>query len=284
MRSDPGPVDAAELPALLDLARTAASAAGELVHHRRPARVTVAATKSSPTDVVTEMDQAAEQLLRDLLGQARPDDGVLGEEAGLQPGTSGLTWVLDPIDGTVNYLYGLLPYAVSVALVSGDPMEDGGWQPLVGCVHAPATGQIWTAAAGLGAWLDGRSLRIPPSPALDRALIGTGFGYQSDRRRSQARVLAELLPQIRDVRRMGSAAIDICLVAGGQLDAYYERGVHVWDVAAAALVLTEAGGRLRGIDGRPPSEYLTIAAAAPLADQLAEVLSGLGAGRDQGLA
>jgi myo-inositol-1(or 4)-monophosphatase len=270
-----------ELDGLLDLARSAALAAGELVHGRRPARVTVEATKSSPTDVVTAMDRAAEQLLRDRIGAARPHDGVLGEEAGLEPGTSGLTWVLDPIDGTVNYLYGLLPYAVSVALVAGDPSVDGGWTPVVGCVHAPATDQTWSAVIGRGAWLDGRRLRIPtPTAALDRALVGTGFGYLPVRRRSQARVLAELLPQVRDVRRMGSAAIDICLVAGGELDAYYERGVHVWDVAAASLVLTEAGGVMVGIADRPAGEDLTIAAAQPLAGILAGTLSALEAGRD----
>lgn len=271
----------AELDDLLELARTAAVAAGRLVHDRRPARVTVTATKSSPTDVVTAMDQAAEELLRELLGAARPQDGVLGEEAGLQPGTSGLTWVLDPIDGTVNYLYGLLPYAVSVALVDGDPSVEGAWTPVLGCVHAPATGQTWTAATGRGARLDGRELRIPTPPAaLDLALVGTGFGYLPERRRSQARVLAELLPQVRDVRRMGSAAIDICLVAGGELDAYYERGVHVWDVAAAAVVLTEAGGVLTGIDGRPASEHLTVAAAPELAGALARLLESLDAGSD----
>jgi myo-inositol-1(or 4)-monophosphatase len=273
----PGPAD---LPGLLELARRAALSAGELVHDRRPARVEVTATKSSPTDVVTAMDQAAEQLLREILGAARPTDGLLGEEAGLEPGSSGLTWVLDPIDGMVNYLSGLQPYAVSVALVSGDPTVDGGWHPVLGCVHAPATGQTWTAAAGLGAWLDGRPLRIPTAPALDRALVATGFGYLLDRRRSQARVLAEMVPLVRDIRRMGSAAIDICLVAGGELDAYYERGVHVWDVAAAWVVLAEAGGVMIGIDGLPPSEHMTVAAAQPLAGQLAAVLSGFDAGRD----
>lgn len=266
----------AEVTSLMSLAERAARRAGELVHRRRPARLEVT-TKSTPTDVVTEMDRAAEDLLRQILLQARPGDALLGEEAGLQPGSSGLTWVLDPIDGTVNYLYGLHEYVVSVAVVRGDAQADGGFEPVAGCVHAPATGETWTAGAGAGAFLDGRRLALGQPPALAQALIGTGFGYAAQRRAEQAQVVAALLPQVRDIRRIGCAALDLCLVATGRLDGYYERGLHPWDLAAGLLIVREAGATVTGLGGRPPGEGMVVAARDPLAAALRSRLEELDA-------
>ncbi len=271
---------AAGVAALRDLAEQVARSAGDLVRTAAAGRVRVEDTKSSPSDVVTSADRAAEALLRDLLGRARPDDGILGEEGTGAAGRSGLTWVLDPIDGTVNFVYGIRAYAVSVAVVEGTPGRAGEWSPVAGCVHDAATGETWTAGRGLGAAVDGVPLRDAPPPALDGALVGTGFGYLSDRRRAQARVVADLLPRVRDIRRIGAASLDLCHVAAGRLDAYYERGLNVWDFAAAALVATESGAHVRGPGGGPPSGELLVAARPPLVDVLGAELDRLGAGRD----
>jgi len=266
----------ADVPRLMALAERAARAAGALVHGQRPDRLEVD-TKSSPTDVVTQMDTAAEDLLREVLAAARPGDGLFGEEGGRRPGRSGLTWVVDPIDGTVNYLYGLPAYAISVAVVRGDPAVPGAWESIAGCVHAPALGETWTAGRGEGAFLDGRRLRMAEPPQLPGALIGTGFGYRAARRRHQAGVVAQVLPQVRDIRRIGCAALDLCLLASGRLDAYYERGLNPWDMAAGQLVVTEAGGRVRGLGRTPPSEAMVVAGRDPLVDRLAQLLADLDA-------
>lgn len=264
---------------LVALAEQAARAAGDLVRDERPDALEVESTKTSPVDVVTAMDTAAEALLLRHLLAARPDDGVLGEEGGLRSGTSGLTWVVDPIDGTVNYLYGIPSYAISVAVVSGQP-DPAGWTVLAGCVHNPATGETWTAGAGTGAFLDGRPVRGPQEVGLDVALVGTGFGYVRERRRRQAQVVAALLPDVRDIRRAGAASLDLCAVASGRLDAYYERGLAPWDQAAGSLVAREAGARVTGARGLHPSADLVVAAAPRLHDVLARRLDELGADRD----
>jgi myo-inositol-1(or 4)-monophosphatase len=264
---------------LVALAERVALAAGALVRDGRPDRVQVASTKTSPVDVVTAMDTAAEALLLEQLLAARPDDGLLGEEGGLRAGTSGLTWVVDPIDGTVNYLYGIPAYAVSVAVVQGQP-EPAGWTVLAGCVHNPQTGETWTATAGGGAFLDGRRLEGPAEVPLDRALVGTGFGYVAERRRQQATVLQQLLPRVRDIRRAGSAALDLCALATGRLDAYYERGLQPWDQAAGVLVAREAGARVTGPRGLHPGEDLVVGAAPRLQAELLGLLDELGAERD----
>ncbi|UZN05036.1 inositol monophosphatase family protein [Cellulomonas sp. S1-8] len=274
--SAPLSAHSAAVPALVAVAQEVARAAGSLVRDGRPADLGVAATKSSAVDVVTAMDLASEELVRAMLARLRPDDGILGEEGGHEPGTSGVTWVVDPIDGTVNYLYGLPAYAVSVAAVVGEPTP-ATWTVLAGCVHAPETGETWTAGRGRGATLDGRRLTLADAPALDRCLLGTGFGYVAERRRSQARVLAVLLPQVRDVRRIGAAAIDLCQVATGRLDLYYERGLQPWDLAAAALVVTEAGGVVRGLRGLPAGPDMVVAGSAERVAELVTKLEELGA-------
>jgi myo-inositol-1(or 4)-monophosphatase len=261
---------------LLALAERAARAAGDLVRDGRRDDLAVSATKSSPTDVVTEMDTAAESLLARILLTERPEDGLLGEEGGLRPGTSGLTWVVDPIDGTVNYLYRVPAYAVSVAVVAGEP-DPQTWTVLAGCVHNPETGETWTATRGGGARLNGRPVPGPEEVAMSQALVGTGFGYTVERRRRQAQVVATLLPRVRDIRRFGAASLDLCAVATGRLDAYYERGLKPWDLAAGGLVAEESGARLAGLGGLLAGESMVVAAAPLLTGELGRLLTEAGA-------
>ncbi|MBU4214785.1 MAG: inositol monophosphatase [Actinobacteria bacterium] len=265
---------------LRDIAERVARRAGDLVRDGRPDRVEVAATKSSPQDVVTAMDLASEALLRDLLGAARPGDGVLGEEGGFTPGRTGVTWVVDPIDGTVNYLYGLANYAVMVAavLMPDDGVPDPAtWTVLASCVHAPGDGRTFTAGRGAGSWLDGRRLELREPGPLDLCLVGTGFGYRREVRELQGRVLAELLPQVRDIRRLGSAGLDLCTLATGGLDLYFERGLQPWDLAAPSLVVTEAGGQVSGLRGLAAGQVMTVAGHPVRTGELMAVLEGAGA-------
>jgi myo-inositol-1(or 4)-monophosphatase len=233
--------------------------------------VVVAATKSSDVDPVTVMDRASEDLLREMIAAERPDDAILGEEGDDVAGTSGLTWVLDPIDGTVNYLYGVASWAVSVAVVAGPP-EPASWTVLAGCVHSVADGRTWSAGLGEGATRDGEPIRVGTPTSLGASLVGTGFGYDAARRSHQAQVLAQVLPKIRDIRRLGSAAIDLCLLADGSLDLYYERGLNPWDMAAGAVVATEAGAVVTGLRGGPATNAMTVAGPAELVAQLAAIL------------
>jgi myo-inositol-1(or 4)-monophosphatase len=223
------------------------------------------------------MDQRAQDLLRDRLHAARPQDGFFGEEEGGSATRSSLTWVVDPIDGTVNYLYAIPAYAVSVAAVVGDPTTPGAWAPVAGAVLNPVTGELFSAAVGQGARLrvDGgepQRLRVGPAPETGQALAGTGFGYDPRRRAWQARLLVEVLPQVRDIRRIGSAALDICAVAAGTLDCYFERGLNPWDMAAAWLVLVEAGGSFTGLAGGPPDPWMVVGAAEPLHGRLEQLV------------
>lgn len=265
---------------LLGLAVEAARAAGRLIVDERPATVGVEVTKSSPTDVVTVMDQASERLLREVLLGARPDDGLLGEEGGSVTGTSGLTWVVDPIDGTVNYLYGIPAYAVSVAVVTGDPSDDAGHEVVAGCVHDPVSGATFTATLGGGAFLDGAPVRCTDVDDLGQALLATGFGYQAERRAHQARLVQQLLPQVRDIRRIGSAALDLCMVACGRVDSYLERGLQPWDLAAGGLVAREAGALVTGLGDAAAGNALVVAAGPRLHALLQEAVRDLGPDRD----
>lgn len=264
---------------LRTLAEHLARSAGSLVREGRPDRVDVAATKTSEVDPVTAMDLAAEEHLRSLLAEHRPDDGVLGEEEGLVPGSTGITWVLDPIDGTVNYLYGLPAYAISVGVVVGDP-DPAYWTPVAGAVHAVPLDITYTAGLGLGATKDGAPLRVNAPRSLATSLVGTGFGYTVQRRTVQAQVLAELLPRVRDIRRIGSAALDLCRIAEGSLDVYFERGLNPWDIAAGQLIVREAGGVVTGLRGAPAGVEMTVAGPADSVSALAELLRQWGADRD----
>ncbi|WP_432253376.1 inositol monophosphatase family protein [Streptomyces sp. HNM1019] len=258
---------------LLETALEAARAAGDLLRDGRPADLGVAATKSSPIDVVTEMDIAAEKLITDLLARRRPQDGVLGEEGASSEGSSGVRWVIDPLDGTVNYLYGLPSWAVSIAAE-----KDG--ETVAGVVIAPVRGETFHAVLGGGAWRNGERVHCRAAAPLEESLIGTGFGYVRERRIGQARVLGGLLPRVRDIRRGGSAAIDLCDVACGRLNGYYERGLNPWDFAAGALIAREAGALTGGRPGVPASTELTIAAAPGLFEPLRGLLDDLGAWHD----
>ncbi|MEV0940207.1 inositol monophosphatase family protein [Micromonospora wenchangensis] len=252
---------------LLGIAVAVAREAAGTAARMRAEGVSVAATKSTATDVVTAADRAVERQVLAALRAVRPDDVVLGEEyGGAEAGTGGVRWVVDPIDGTVNYLYGLPYCAVSLAAE-----VDG--RVVAGVVRNVSTGEEWTATAGGGAWRDGRRLRCSTETELGQALVATGFGYDAGRRRHQARVVAELIGDVRDIRRMGAAALDLCLAAEGRVDAYYEKGLAAWDLAAGGLVAAEAGLQVTGLDGRPAGPDLVIAAPpalfAPLHTRLA---------------
>ncbi|MEU7019438.1 inositol monophosphatase family protein [Streptomyces sp. NPDC046203] len=261
------------LSELLDLALEAGRRAGALLRDGRPDDLTVARTKTSAIDVVTEMDIAAEKLITGFLAEHRPEDGVLGEEGASTPGTSGIRWIVDPLDGTVNYLYGLPTWAVSIAAE-----RDG--ETLVGVVEVPLRRETFHAVRGGGAWLGERRLAVRPSPELGQALVATGFGYLQERRAHQADVAQRLIPLVRDIRRAGSAAIDLCDVAAGRLDAYYERGLNPWDYAAGDLIAREAGALTGGRPGDRPSGELTLAAPEGIFGVLQEFLEDAGAWHD----
>lgn len=271
---------AAVITELTSIAERIARMAGQLILEGRRSPVEVASTKSSAVDVVTAMDTASEKLLREMLAELRPLDGILGEEEGSSAGSSGITWVIDPIDGTVNYLYGIPAYAVSVAAVTGPPRPDA-WTVVAGCVHSVADGRVWTAGLGQGAQCDGSPVQVNDPVPLAQSLLGTGFGYTADRRRGQARVVAALLPQVRDIRRIGSAALDLCTLASGGLDLYYERGLQPWDLAAASLVAQEAGALVLGLRGAPADEAMTVAGPEPAVRTLVALLEELDADRDE---
>lgn len=219
------------------------------------------------------MDIASEKLITGFLAEHRPDDGFLGEEGASVTGTSGVRWVIDPVDGTVNYLYGLPSWAVSIAAE-----KDG--ETVAGVVAAPMRGETYRAVLGGGAYRDGERLHHRPAPPLSQALVATGFGYLAERRAGQAEVVRTLLPRVRDIRRGGSAAIDLCDVACGRLDAYYERGLNPWDLAAGELIAREAGALTGGRPGEAASGELTLAASPALFEQLQPLLDELGAWHD----
>jgi myo-inositol-1(or 4)-monophosphatase len=261
---------------LLAIARRIALTVAETALEERRRGIAVEATKSTPTDVVTAVDRDTEARIRSMILDARPDDGIFGEEDDTHVGTSGLNWVVDPIDGTVNLLYDIPAWSVSIAVVDGppDPLH---WSALAGVVVNPVTGEVFEASRGGGARLGDRELRVNDDVELSRALIGTGFGYAVERRRTQAEVLLQVLPRVRDIRRIGSAALDLSALAAGRLDGFYERGLNPWDHAAGALIAREAGGRVGGVNGGPESGELLVAAAPSVYDGLLELLLSAGA-------
>ena len=297
---------------LLALAADAAGAAARLLADQgAQSRPEVVETKSSLTDVVTEMDRRAEALITERIRAERPGDAILGEEGGETHGARGpgeepgkdpgkpgdpsapvVRWIVDPLDGTVNYLYGLADWAVSIAAEVAGTI-------VAGVVAVPLHGETFTAIRGQGAWLHstadrasatgkasapgGRGpagLRCNRDVPLGQALVGTGFGYLPGRRRVQGEVVAALLPQIRDIRRGGSASVDLCMVAAGRLDAFYERGLNYWDYAAGGLIAAEAGARVTGLEGRPAGTALTVAAGPGLYEELTAFLASLNPERD----
>ncbi|WP_369253220.1 inositol monophosphatase family protein [Geodermatophilus amargosae] len=259
---------------LLDLAVATAREAAGLVARQRGAAAAAVDVKSSPTDVVTAVDTATERLITARLLDARPDDGLLGEEGAAREGTSGVRWVVDPIDGTVNFLYGLRGYAVSIAAE-----VDG--VPVAGAVLDVPTGELFTATAGGGAFL---STPARPEPvrlagnrpvSLEQTLVATGFGYRVEQRRAQGAVVAQLLTEVRDIRRQGCASLDLCSAAAGRVDAYYELDLKPWDHAAGALVAAEAGLVVTGLPGRPFAEPMAVAVPETVAEPFLALLDRL---------
>ena len=245
------------MEALKDLAVEIAKSAGALLM-QRPEQLDIS-TKSSDIDIVTQMDRASERFIVDAILKARPDDGIIGEEGADRPSKSGYTWVIDPIDGTVNYLYNMAGWSVSIAVKD----QNG---TVVGVVYSPTVDSLYTAIRGGGAFLNGSKISCNDPIELNRALIATGFAYRSELRKEQVVQFNELILKIRDYRRNGSAAIDICHVASGQVDGYYEMGLLEWDRAAAELIASEAGAKI-SVHGE-----LTIAAGPYLYGKLTEVL------------
>lgn len=260
---------------LHDVAVKLAREAGELIVTRRAGHIEVASTKSSDVDVVTAVDKESEEFLYTRLRELRPGDGFLGEEGQVEESTTGVTWVVDPIDGTVNFLYNIPHYAVSIAAVTGEP-SPGSWQVEAGAVFNPATGELFHAARGEGAFLGERRLEIGPPPPMNLALLATGFAYSTAMRKEQVRILSQLIGEVRDIRRMGTASLDFAAVAAGRVDVYFERTLSPWDHAAGELMVTEAGGIITGIRDLPQGREGIFAGHPTLVTQLKARISEVG--------
>jgi myo-inositol-1(or 4)-monophosphatase len=245
----------------LELAERAARAAGAVLMERFGGPASGLGHKTSDTDLVSDADRAAEEVIRELLETERPGDGLIAEEGSRHDATSGRRWVVDPLDGTVNFLYGMPHWAVSIALEDGEGVA-------AGVVFDPTRDECFRAGRGRGCELNGRAVRVREGQPLDRAMVATGFSYQPERRAAQAQVAARVLPRVRDIRRAGAAALDLAWLAAGRLDGYYERGLSPWDWAAGRLLVEEAGGAVEEMPGEP----LGLVAAAP---ELLQELSAL---------
>lgn len=256
--------DGASEAELLDVAVEAARAAGAelLARWRRPLEV---GTKSTPTDPVTDADLNAERAIREVLARRRPQDAILGEEGG-ETGQGELRWVVDPLDGTVNFLYGLRAFAVSVAVQDGDGA-------VAAAVLDPVSDELFSATRSGSPLLNGEPITPSGCDALDLALVGTGFDYEATVRAAQAQVVARVLAASRDIRRAGSAALDMCWCASGRLDAYYERGVKLWDVAAGTLICERAGLVVRTLDAAAGMPSGVVVAPPDFVDQLVELVA-----------
>jgi myo-inositol-1(or 4)-monophosphatase len=263
--------DAAPDPVtLLALAEATAREAGVLLRDGLDQVRQLVATKSSSTDMVTEMDRSAEALIVERLLGTRPGDGMLGEEGTDEPGTSGVRWIVDPLDGTTNYLYELPGFAVSIAAeVQGTVVA--------GVVYDVVRDELFAAVLGDGATRDGTPIRASVVTDLSLALIATGFSYDADRRRRQADVLVQVLPHIRDIRRFGAAAVDLCSAACGRVDGYYEKGLNPWDFSAGALIAVEAGAVVTDLRGGPVTGDAILAAGPGIAAALIALVEGAGA-------
>jgi myo-inositol-1(or 4)-monophosphatase len=260
---------------LVDVARRVAEEAAEFIRTKRLDYVAVANTKSSSSDVVTEVDRASERLIFDRLHSLRPLDGFLGEEGGSQLSQSGVTWVVDPIDGTTNFLYNIPHYAVSIAAVEGPPTPDE-WTLLAGCVVNPSTGEVYSAGLGQGAFRGSTPLQLREPTALSDALVLTGFAYSAHFRKHQAKLFEDVLPRIRDIRRMGTASLDLVSVAAGQADVYFERTTSPWDFAGGAVIVQEAGGVVTGFHGAAPGREAVFAGHPEMVARLHDLVVEFG--------
>ncbi|MEY2415821.1 MAG: monophosphatase [Ilumatobacteraceae bacterium] len=261
---------------LCQLASRLAIAAGDLVFEGRKNGLTSISTKSSDTDIVTEFDRASEHLIVEGIRAERPDDAIVGEEGTDSAGASGVRWLIDPIDGTTNFQYDLPGYAVSIAALSED-------RQLAGAVYLPSSKELFAATAGGGASLNGIPISCGTTSSLQQALVATGFSYQIERRREQARRIAEVIPRVRDIRRLGAAAPDLCYVAAGRLDAFFEQGLGPWDWAAGELIAREAGCRTGQFDGTSVGQSQVLACNPALFDQMVELLADTEPGPNPGI-
>lgn len=263
--ANPDPSTSVDTEALADLAAAAAAEAADHLRDAVDGDVRILATKSSATDLVTATDRAVEAQIIEALHRARPDDAILAEEHGTRTGTSGVTWIIDPIDGTTNFFYGLAGFNVCIAA-----MVDGA--VVAGVVVDPLRRETFRATRGGGATCNGTPLAPRAATTLGDALVATGFSYVAERRRAQAEVVVALADQIRDLRRLGAAALDLCYVAAGRVDGYYESGLAAWDLAAGGLIATEAGCRVAGLHDDVPDGRLVVAAPEPLFTDLVGAL------------
>jgi myo-inositol-1(or 4)-monophosphatase len=266
-------LDESELRALREMAERIATTAGEFLLdglHRDREQVD---TKSSGTDMVSEMDRGAEHLIVEAILRERPDDGLLGEEGTERPGSTGLTWVIDPLDGTTNYLYAFPLWSVSIGVTFHGV-------PVAGAVAAPQLNMLFSAHSNGGATNNGRAISVGSCNDLGLALVATGFGYDAAVRERQGAIVHALLPRVRDLRRGGSAAIDLCFAASGFVDAYFERGLNPWDAAAGTCIAREAGAVVTSLHGAQPDRAMTIAANPYVHGRLREILRDLVASTD----
>lgn len=251
---------------LLEIARVAATAAGVLLHERFGHHQGGIRTKSGPTDPVSDADVAAERAIRAVLARHRPDDAILGEEGGATAGGE-LRWVVDPLDGTVNFLFGIPAFGVSVACEDADGV-------IAGVVLDPMRGELFAATRDAAPTLDGGEIRGSERAELSTALVATGFAYDAELRERQGAVIARVLPRVRDIRRVGAAALDLCWSACGRFDAYFERGVHHWDVAAGTVIAARAGLVVRELEARGGDPAGVVVAPPTLIDELTELVGG----------
>lgn len=257
-----------ELSTLGDVAEHAARQGARIITESLHDGIAIAATKSTPTDLVTTTDRLVETRIIDLLLAHDPNASIIAEESGQHVGTSALQWIVDPIDGTTNFVYGISGYNISIAV-----SLDG--EVVAGVVYDPTRGECFRATRNNGATCNAKPIAARQSVDLSQALVGTGFSYNADRRRAQARVVTEIIGSIRDIRRQGAAALDLCSVAAGRLDIYFESGLQPWDLAAGALIATEAGAIVSGLYDEAPSNELVIAAHPKLFDEFQAILREL---------
>ncbi len=255
---------------LVALAEELARLAGDLLLEGLREAREVLGTKTSPTDLVTQWDHRSEELIVERLAEARPDDGVVAEEGSSRSGSSGVVWIVDPLDGTTNFLYGIPGFAVSIAAASDSTV-------VAGAVADPLHGELYSASRGGGARRNGVPIAVSGHDGLATALMATGFSYEAGRRRRQAQVLTQVLPRVRDIRRGGAAAVDLCWVACGRLDGFWERGLAPWDYSAGALIAAEAGAVVSDLEGGPPSSAMVVAATPGIERDLLELLTDSGA-------
>jgi myo-inositol-1(or 4)-monophosphatase len=266
-----GPAEEGVIPELAALAVALATEGAAVLTDQVTRTDLTASTKSSPSDWVTEVDRQVEALLVERIVARRPDDGIVGEEGADRPARSGVRWLLDPIDGTTNFMHRLPGYAVSVAAEVGGVVQ-------VGVVADPARGHLYTATRGGGAFCNGRPIGVRAVADLASAVVATGFSYDGPRRQRQLGIINQILPAIGDIRRLGAASTDLCLVAAGQLAGYFEHGLNIWDYAAGALVAAEAGAVVRLPDPSTlPGDELVYAFAPGIAEAMAALLRDAGA-------